>query len=317
MREGNDTDTAEGGLRFSHEAMATVFEILVVADDADYAARAAHAAFDELDMIEEHLSRFRETSDVSMVNALPPGQGLVLGPDAYQCIRTALEISAQTGGAFDVTVGRCVDAWDDTETTADGFDPEKHRQSLDRMGWETLQLDEAAHTITVGSEGMAIDLGGIGKGYAVDRMGQTLGDWGLERCLLHGGTSSVLALDGPSDGKGWPVALPHPRRFAGDTVTRMDLRHCAVGGSGLEKGAHIIDPRTGRPAVGRFAAWSLASTAAKADGLSTAFMLMDISSIEGLCAADKDAGAIIISDECRCAGTSIKRVGWHDRTLGI
>lgn len=79
----------------------------------------------------------------------------------------------------------------------------------------------------------------------------------------------------------------------------MAIRQCAISGSGLQKGAHIIDPKTGRPVTGRLAAWSFASNAARADGLSTAFMLMDIADVEHLCMEYSDTGAIVVLDESR------------------
>jgi len=301
----------DGSLRFSHEAMATVFEILVVNDDADYASRAAYAAFDELDMIEAHLSRFLETSDISMVNALLPGQSLVLGPAAYQCIRTALEISAQTDGAFDITIGSLVDTWRDTDTHDGRPNCEEYRRDAAPAAWEMLKLDDAARTISVGSEGIELDLGGIGKGFAVDRMGEILRDWGVPRSLVHGGTSTVLALDGPNGDDGWSATLSHPR-CADETIARVDLRRGAISGSGIEKGAHIIDPNAGWPAPGRFAAWSFSPNATWADGLSTAFMVMDLAGIQRLCTQDSAVGGIVVLDDGKverfCRLPSVKQM---------
>ena len=296
----------DGLLRFSHEAMATVFEIVVANDDANYASRAAHAAFDELDMIEEHLSRFLETSDVSMINSLPPGKPLVLGPDAYRCIRIALEIASQTNGAFDITISRLIDVWLGTEKKTDRCSQEKNHQAPLRTSWEMLQLNDSERTITVKSEGLKIDLGGIGKGYAVDRMGGVLTDWGVVRALLHGGASSALALQGPNGNDGWPVTLSDPRSGK-EIISKIEISHRAISGSGLQKGEHIIDPNTGKPVAGKLAAWSFASAAARADGLSTAFMVMDIAEIEQFCKDHSDTGAIIILDKSGADG--VKRFG--------
>ena len=147
---------------------------------------------------------------------------------------------------------------------------------------------------------MQIDLGGIGKGYAVDRMAELLEEWGLTAALVHGGFSSVLALEAPAGRDGWPLTLSDPAAPS-RVLARLSARHTALGASGVRKGDHIVDPRTGEPARGRRAAWIAVprpevsepkatvepafriAAAAVSDALTTAFMLMSVEEIEALC----------------------------------
>ena len=160
---------------------------------------------------------------------------------------------------------------------------------------------------------MRLDLGGIGKGYAVDMMADVLEEWGLHAALVHGGFSSVLALDGPEDGEGWPLTLSDPAAPA-RVLARLSACQTSLGASGLVKGDHIVDPRTGEPVRGRRAAWVAAPRpatrghAAAADGaprlavtavtdaLTTACMVMGVDEIAALCARSPGLEAWVLED---------------------
>jgi thiamine biosynthesis lipoprotein len=268
--------------RFAHQAMATTFEVIAQYEDASYAQQAARAAFDEVDRLERDLSRFLENSDVARINNLPAYQALPLSLDAFECLKISAEMYEQTRGAFDVTAGFLVDCWRDKDKNPRTPSPEELAFARAHTGVDLLLLDEATHAVALLESPILVDLGGVGKGYAVDRMADMLREWSVDRALLHGGFSSVLALDAPQGAKGWPVTLSHPdnRRR---TLARLNLERVAVSGSGLEKGTHIIDPRRGEPARGTLATWSLAPDAARADALSTAFMIMSPDEVRHYC----------------------------------
>ncbi len=162
-----------------------------------------------------------------------------------------------------------------------------------RTGMTRLQLDETEHTVTLSAGPVQIDLGGIGKGYAVDRMAELLGDWSIDTALIHAGQSSVRPLGAPPQAEGWPVTLTDPRNHS-RTLARLHLRDRALSGSGLQKGYHIIDPRSGLPVEGKRAAWSSAPDATTADALSTAFMVMSPDEIKDYCLRWPDTQAMII-----------------------
>ena len=256
-------EAAPGLHRFSHEAMATVFEVHCAHADARYARQAADAAFDLVDRLEQDLSRFIGNSDVSRVNALAAGDSARVSPWTLECLTIARRMHEITGGAFDVSLG---------------------------SGLEWLELDPDAFAVRARRDGVRVDLGGIGKGYAVDRAAELLAeDWGLERVLVHGGFSSVVALSAPPGAAGWPLTLTAPA--SGQLVSRLSASHRAVSASGTRKGEHIQDPRTGHPVLGR-ATWVALPRAgegkedagAVAEALSTAFMVLtelEIASLHG------------------------------------
>ena len=288
---------AIGGMkRFSHEAMATTFEVIVVHEDERYAQQAAAAAFDEVDRLEGELSRFIENSDISQINNLAVGRPLVLGLAAFECLQISRRVYDETKGAFDITIGSLLKCWRSDNGKPRTPTAEQLNLARERTGTDLLQLNEEEHTVEVLAEGVQVDLGGVGKGYAVDQMAKLLREWSIDVALIHGGYSSVLALDAPANTKGWPVSLSHPGKKK-TTLARLSLQGRALSGSGLQKGRHIIDPRTGRPVKAKRAAWSSAPDAATGDGLSTAFMVMAPEEIKQYCRRRPDVLALVILQE--------------------
>jgi thiamine biosynthesis lipoprotein len=263
--------------RFRHEAMATQFEILIAHEDHEFAAGAALAAFQDIDILEGELSRFQPGSDISRLNAANTGEDVVLGFAATDCLLLARDVSEATAGAFDVTIGPLFRLWRDDRAVA-GDALSAARASC---GWESLAISTEPPSARKTKVAMEIDLGGIGKGYALDQAAELLREWEVESALLHSGTSTVLALGSApgSEKTGWPVnAGPE----GGDPVW---LENQALSGSGFEvQGAHIIDPRTGRPCQSEYGLiWAIAPSAALSDALSTAFMVMKKAEIIELC----------------------------------
>lgn len=264
---------ALGGVRrFSHDAMATVFEVHCVHPDERYAAQAAQAAFDLADRLERELSRFLHNSDITRVNHLAPGQSTRVSPSTLECLLIARHMFELTGGAFDVSIG---------------------------TGLPSLELDADDCVVRAATAGVQVDLGGIGKGYAVDLMAEVLEEWGIRAAFVHGGFSSVLALEPPDGRDGWPLTISDPADRS-RVLTRLSVRQTALGASGVRKGDHIVDPRTGRPVRARLAAWVVLprpepsaadaadegprlAPAAVTDALTTAFMLLSPDEIDALC----------------------------------
>ena len=144
--------------------MNTVFEVCVADADPRYAAEAAQAAFALVDRLEGELSRFRHNSDITRINHLHAGESARIGEAALECLLIARHLYDLTGGAFDIAVG---------------------------TGLPSLVIDAEACAVRAEADGVRLDLGGIGKGYAVDLVAELLEEWGLERAFVHGGFSSA------------------------------------------------------------------------------------------------------------------------------
>jgi len=289
-------DLIKGIHRFEHKAMATMFEVLIHHDDAGYARQAAWEAFDELDRIEAVLSRFIENSDISRINNLPANQPLQIGLATFECLQLCSRVYSETDGAFDVTVGYLMDCWLNDDKTIASPSREDVNQARQHTGLHFITLDEDRHTLSLLNSPIRIDFGGVGKGYAVDQMAKLLREWSIDSALIHGGCSSVLALDPPPGRKGWPLTLSSPSDRK-KILASLDLHNRALSGSGLQKGPHILNPRTGRPVEGKHAAWACTTDAATADALSTAFIVMSSDEVEKYCLSHRDVLAMLVTEE--------------------
>lgn len=299
--------------RFAHKAMATIYEIFIVIADAGYAQQAAYAAFDELDRLEQEMSRFLPNSDITRINHLAEQQPLCLGLDTFECLQLSKRISAETNGAFDVTVGPLVQCWLNPDKTLRSPSAEELAEARRHIGVHLLDLDEAQHTVTLQASPMHVDLGAVGKGYAVDVMTNLLREWDVETALIHGGRSSVFALGAPPEKSGWPLTLSHPQRPE-EIINHLTLCNQAISGSGLQKGQHIINPRTGEPLSGKRATWAITPDAATSDAVSTAFMNMAPEEIAAYCGQHPDVRALLVTQDEDTRQEKVLRFGAWDET---
>jgi FAD:protein FMN transferase len=247
---------------FSHEAMHTTFTLRLIEPDMATAKSVARECFERIDLLEARLSRFLDGSDISRINRMDAGETLYLSDACHQCLMIALEAHARTGGLFDITLGRQIE----------------HRKSGDASpapppsGSLIIHPDVAA--VTCIEPGRELDLGGIGKGFALDQVRQLLDSWEMERALLAAGASSLLAI-GPD---AWPVDLA-----AENHSLRIALGNQALSASGTGiQGSHIIHPGGGEPSHACRRLWVVAADAATAEVWSTALILTAPEDIPGL-----------------------------------
>ncbi|MBN1852158.1 MAG: FAD:protein FMN transferase [Pirellulales bacterium] len=240
-----------------HEAMATDFWLAVANDDARYARQAAAEAMNELDRLEGLLSRYIDQSDVARIGCVRSGDSFLLHPDTYDCLDQALAMGSDTLGAFNIA-----------------FRQKPHGPTA-----KFFVLNRRPPTIRILCDHLQLDLGGIGKGFALDRMAALLHEWDLPCFLVRASTSTVLAGKAPPGEHGWPIRFG-PRNHA----SRLWLREAAFSGSGIivDRG-HIVDPHTGQSATKRQMTWAATTTAAEADALSTALMVMSDGAIRAYC----------------------------------
>jgi len=275
--------------KFTHKAMATQWSFRLRGDNRQYAAQAAQAAFALIDQLEVELSHYRSDSEVSQIAQLKAGEELVLTQDAFDCITMAQSISAETRGAFDITVGHLFACWMSPEGKPRKPDITQLAIAQSLTGWELLSLDPATMRVTARRSGLKIDVGGIAKGYALDRARLQLEDWDLKDGLLEAGGSTILAFGDFA----WTV---------GCNGRKIRLKNRAISASGMSvKGDHIINPHTGRPVKDRVRSWAFSRKAATSDAFATAFLILPEKEIKRIVATQADRGAFLLlpNDEFR------------------
>jgi thiamine biosynthesis lipoprotein len=292
--------------------MACRFEITLAAADGGYVA-AARTALDEVDRLEDALSVFRETSAISDLNRRAAAGPVAVPRYLLDLLEDCRQLHQDTGGAFDITTMPLSRCWGflRREGRLPGADEIDAARAL--VGLHAVQLDRAGGAVTFGRRGVELNLGAIGKGYALDRAAATLRQAGVVHALLSAGGSSLVALGGR--GHGWQVDLVSPL-VSERTIARLSLRNAALGTSGAgeqfvivdgRRYGHVIDPRTGWPASGVVSASVVASNAARADALSTAFLVGGIDLASRYCAERRDVLALITPDDGSGRPTAIGR----------
>jgi len=294
--------TPDSLFHLQRPAMGTTAEIFLYAQNGQRAAEYFEAAFAEIERIEAALSNYRPTSELSRINRRAGKEPVTTDPEVFNLIQRALALSHETGGAFDITVGPLMRAWGFFRETGRYPSPQELSDARTQTGWEKVVLDEEARTIRFLTPGLEIDLGAIGKGWALDRAADRLDHLGVGAALLGLGQSSYFALGAPPGTQGWPITIPDPVS-PGGKLSAVILRDRSLSTSGNtekyfvlngERYSHIIDPRTGHPARGITQVTVTAPRTAESDALSTALFVLGTGGAEAL--MDEEAGfqALII-----------------------
>jgi thiamine biosynthesis lipoprotein len=291
-------------LHLKRRAMATTFEVVLPFGTPD-AMQIGEDAFDLIDRLEAQLTVYRDNSEVSRLNRLAATMSVPVEAGLFGLLEQSAQLTRDTEGAFDVTAGALIKAWGFFRGPRRVPPPEERQQALVRVGMQHVALDPDNRAVSFQRPGLEINLGSIGKGYALDRVAASLRRrWNLSSVLLHGGHSSVYAGGSqPGDPRGWAVALRHP--WKNERLAVVRLRDRALGTSAASfkhleyqgrKLGHILDPRSGWPAEGVASASVLAPTAAEADALATAFFILGVEKAQQYCAAHPEISAILLPD---------------------
>jgi thiamine biosynthesis lipoprotein len=321
-------------LRVARRAMACEFEVCFNAGQYEHDTETALKALDLVETLEDQMSVFRQTSEICRINRMAASQPVIVEPRLFELLELCLRLYRETEGAFDITAGPLWEVWGFTYRA--GAVPTKERlaEALSRVGSRHVELDRQQKTVRFTRQGLQLNLGSIGKGFALDRCAEKLHEAGIADYLLHGGQSSVLARGcqrqpqhvAPENSLGgWTVGLRHPLR-PGRRLAEIRLRDRALATSGsrtqsfVHQGrryGHILDPRSGRPAEGVVSVTVIAPGAALADALSTAFYVMGPQAALDFCRTRPEIGTVLICPVRHSGGFEIRTAGLAEDQLRL
>src|SRR5262245_61698074 len=238
--------------------MATRFEMVLHGAKEATLRAAGEEAIAEIERLEDQLSLYRSSSEIAEVNARAARGPVRVSPPLFALLESARKLSEETDGAFDITIAPLVRCWGFMGGSGRWPSTEEINEAMACVGMGNLLLDRQEGTVQFAREGVMLDLGAIGKGYAIEKAAEVLRDAGVTSALMHGGTSTVYALGHPPEDEHWKVALePFPgsfdvSRFSTPPVLIMDeaISVSAIWGRSFVKDGklfgHVLDPRTGQ-----------------------------------------------------------------------
>jgi thiamine biosynthesis lipoprotein len=245
-------------LESSVVAMGSAYSVAVYGDDRTRMEEAVDAAFEEVRRLDQMLSNYKPESELSEVNRFAAERPVKVTPELFGLISACVEYSRASEGAFDITVGPLMKIWGFYKGTGRLPHRAEIRGALERVGYRNLLLDAANGTVRFAQSGVEMDPGGIGKGYAVDRMIEVLKQYGIRTALVSASGSSIYGMGAPPGENGWRVQIRDPK-IDSKSVAEIYLKDESMSTSGnYEKFfraegrvySHIMDPRTGWPAQG-------------------------------------------------------------------
>lgn len=299
-----------------HVAMYTDFEAILYGEtidtDPEALLSAGRSAFEAVDALERRISNWKPDSYTSLANKKAADGPVQVSGDLIEILEEARKVYADTGGAFDVTVGPLIQFWKERETLGIFPQPEDLKPVLERIGLNHVFIDTKARTVYFERQGMYLDFGGIAKGLALDRMAAILNENDVTTARLNAGTSTIVAMGAPPGEDGWTVDILSPYNTAELTPiatvkicdealsTSADtVRHICIGG---KRYSHIYNPHTGMPASGIASATVIAPTGVESDALSTAFFVIGVDAARAYCQVRPDVRAILVMDDKEKSG---------------
>ncbi len=291
-------------MRRGFQAMGTDVSFAVLSDDEVGAERAINAAFDEIKRIEDLMTTWHD-SDVSRINANAGVAPVKVSPETLEVIEMAQKTSKMSGGVFDISYYAMHGIWKfDQDLEAKVPSPAEIKKHLAFVDYRKIVVDYAKSTVFLEKKGMGISLGGIAKGYAVDRAVAILRRAGFPDAIVQAGGD--LMCSGSKNGAPWVAGIRDPRGGRGEVFAKMMLinhafstagdyeRYFILGGKRYH---HIIDPRTGYPATRSRSVTIYAPNAFLADAVDDAIFILGWQ--KGFEMIDKidDVGAVVVDDK--------------------
>ena len=279
-------------VKLAREAMATRFEIILHGENPTSLQSAGEEALEEIDWVEAQLSIYRPDSQINRANHLAAAGPVQMEPTIFALLQRCKTLSQWTQGAFDITLGPLIRCWGFMGKSGLAPTDESVQQARKLVGMRRVHLDCNQFTIQFDQKGVMLDLGSIGKGYALERAKEILETNGVRSALLHGGTSTVATIGTPPNQDAWKIAIATPRKekepaekkeptdaqplgFA--KLKGESLSVSAVWGKSFQSAekeyGHVIDGRTGFPSTGIALAAVQTTSATDADAISTALLV--------------------------------------------
>lgn len=302
-------------LTLARHAMATRFEMVLHGDDPVRLRAAGEEALDEVERLESQLSLFRTSSEIAHLNARAALEPVRVTPALFALLEHAKVLHQETQGAFDITIAPLVRCWGFMGGKGVVAKKAAVAAAMEIVGMQYVQLNREERTVRFLRPGVMLDLGAIGKGYAIERAAELLQEAGITSALLHGGTSTVYALGCPPGAESWQVAIENPdaehKPGAEDSTGLAPLALVplkdeavsvsAVWGRSFESGGktygHVIDPRTGQPANSAICAAVVCDSATESDALSTALLTLGLDGHERIAQLRRNMRTLVAAKE--------------------
>ena len=327
-------------LQISRQAMACEFEVCLNAGQYPHGMDTALKALDVVDSLERRLSIFRDDSQLAEANRFAADGPVAVDPEVFELLDICVRLNRQTVGALDISTGPLSDAWGFSRRAGSIPNAKELADAMQSVGMKNIVLDADDKTVHFLRHGVRLNLGAIGKGYALDRAAHVFEEAGIHDFMIHGGQSSVLARGSSQENLasaaagdnedealsgGWTVGVAHPLR-PGRRLARIRLKNRALATSGSArqffryKGrrySHILDPCSGQPAEGVLSATVLAPTAAEADALSTAVFVLGHDQARELLETRDDIGVLMALPIGGASHIEIVTFGIDEKDLSI
>jgi FAD:protein FMN transferase len=312
------SDAATSVVHKKKYAMGTVFEIVAYDSSPARASAAIDQAFAEIVRLDELLSNYNAESELSHLNRDAHFQAQAVSPDLYRVLEQSVQYSKISGGRFDVTVAPLVDLWKAALRNGSAPSAEQESEARNCVGYQKIDFFPP-NQIEFRSPCLRIDVGAIGKGYALDRAAEVLQSLGVSRALLDAGGSTIFALGSPPGKVGWLVHMRDPSGRLDPQIMLADesLSTSEQTPPGLlqdSSAGHIIDPETGLPLRSSFAVSVVAKTATASDALSTTLLLLGPEAGKGIVQNTAESAAIWVAPtgETELVSSGPKIVVRHD-----
>ena len=281
--------------------MGTVYEIVAYDASPEHASAAIDKALEEISRLDGVMSNYKPESDLSRLNRNGHFHPETVSPDLYEAIRDSLEYSRLSDGQFDITVAPLVDLWKAALGGDRAPSAEEQEKLRECVGYQKIQL-QPPDRVRFHSSCMRIDLGSIGKGYAVDRAADILRSYGIQSALINAGESTIYGVGAPPGQAAWLVHLRDPSNQVDPKVWLCDnsvstSEQTPPSLLGIDIAGHIIDPQTGRPLETPYALSIVAKTGTASDALSTTLLLLGPEKGKPIVMNLADAAAIWVSPE--------------------